>query len=69
MTRWVIETQFIYGFENCWSDDDGTPTTFATRKQARAELLDHLKELQEAQAAGDMSDVMTRENFRIVKQQ
>ncbi|MFZ4602990.1 MAG: hypothetical protein ACOYM8_11080 [Caulobacterales bacterium] len=63
--RFAVETRFLHGWENCWTID-GEPQTFATRAHAEAELADHLAEVADAVAAGDMIDGYDREDFRIV---
>lgn len=40
--RYVVETRMMYGWENVWVQGL-TPTTFATREEAQAEIDDHIK--------------------------
>jgi hypothetical protein len=55
------------GWTNTWSSEDGTPSTFASKKDAEAELDWFLTECQEAVEDGNMEDAPDREEFRIVE--
>lgn len=66
MQRFIVETLFLSGWENCWTVDS-KPSTFATEAEAEAEILDHIADVQEAIDAGDMEGpAPSREEFRIV---
>lgn len=65
--RFVVETCFHGGhWENCWTDENSEPSTFATRAEAQAEIDDVLADTAEAYAAGDVSDPHHQDDFRIV---
>lgn len=40
--RYAVETEFTYGWENCWTEDgdETKPATFSTRDEAQAEIDD-----------------------------
>jgi len=40
-TRYAVETLFTYGWENCWTDDNGKPLTFA-RYEAEEARKNHI---------------------------
>ena len=67
MKRYAIETQFINTWENCWTDGEGRPVTFATKQEAQAELRQHLADMAQAEADGDISDAMSADEFRIAE--
>lgn len=70
--RFEVQTLMGSTWENCWHEDagadnpNGTPTTFATKADARAEITEHLKTCRQAVKDGNMSDVPRRSEFRIV---
>lgn len=64
--RYAVETLMGSSWENCWHEDDEL-LTFATREEAEAELEDHLETMHDCCATGDLSDSMSREDFRIVE--
>ncbi len=63
--RYVVETRFTYGFENCWSDDDDQPVTFSTLEEAQEALKEHLEDLVEAFAEGHIEDPSQASDFQI----
>jgi hypothetical protein len=36
--KYVVETKFAHGFENCWTYNDETLITFNSREEAQDEL-------------------------------
>ncbi len=46
--RWEVRTGFAGYWENCWTESDGAPVTFPTEAAARAELAEHLAEMDAA---------------------
>lgn len=62
--RWEVQTiDASGGTENCWTDEDGKPQTFATEAEAEAELADFIATCQESVRLGHMSDAPDREDF------
>lgn len=45
--KYIVETEMIFGWENCWFEDDERPTTFNSIREAQAaidELVDDIKD-------------------------
>jgi hypothetical protein len=64
-TWYEVETLFFpNAWENCWLLD-GEPQKFASFEDARKELEEHLKDLEESFEEGDISDYA--DDFRIVR--
>lgn len=54
--RWEVRTGFAGYWENCWTENDGAPVTFPTEAAARAELAEHLAEMDAAGMEYDAAD-------------
>lgn len=65
MQPFIVETLFTYGWENCWTREDGEPITFPTHQEAQQELDEHLKACMEDYKAGHLSEPYKRSEFRI----
>lgn len=64
--RYQVETYFLGDFwENVWYDE-GERLTFASYTEAVEELIDHLAATIRAHRAGDMSEPIALDNYRIV---
>jgi hypothetical protein len=64
-TWYEVETSFFPdAWENCWLIDDA-PHKFASFEDARKEIEEHLKDLEESFEEGDISDYA--DDFRIVR--
>lgn len=67
----MFEVQTLMGndWENCWSthhkDGSTTPSTYATREEAQAAIDEHLQDVREAVAEGDMAEEYDPEDYRI----
>ena len=61
-----IQTQFIYGWENCW-EHDGKPEYFNSVKEAQSALDDFFEEMDSAYFNGEIEDRYDRSDYRIVK--
>jgi len=61
-----IQTQFIYGWENCW-EHDGKPEYFSSVKEAQSALDDFFEEMDSAYFNGEIEDRYDRSDYRIVK--
>lgn len=61
-----IQTQFIYGWENCW-ECDGKLEYFSTLEDAKAALDDFFDEMDQSYFNGEIEDQYDRNDYRIVK--
>lgn len=70
MQRFEVQTAFLYGWENCWMEDD-QPQTFATREAAQAELDDFLADIEDEIKAGHRAadEGYSPDDFQIVEVQ
>jgi len=64
--KYEIQTQFIYGWENCW-EHDGKPEYFNSVKEAQSALDDFFEEMDSAYFNGEIEDRYDRSDYRIVK--
>ena len=62
----VQEYTLFDGWINTWSDEDGVPSTFITEHEAFAELFAFMADMKSAYIRGDVVDVPSMEDFRIV---
>ena len=65
--RYEVQSEMLGGWENCWTDDDGQPITFATREEADATIRDHMTDRIHAVENGDMVDSPDPASLRVVK--
>ena len=67
MNTWYEVEQELYGdnWENVFQID-GEPARFATHEEARAFLDEHLADELEAYNLGELEDITTPEEYRIV---
>lgn len=66
----MYEVQTLFNgqtWENCWTDESGKPSVFATWLEAQQEIDQHLQDCFDAVEAGDMIDAPHATDFRIVK--
>jgi hypothetical protein len=68
MTRYIVETEMLGGWENCWTDGEGEPLAFDTEQEAKEAIADHIADCREAVEAGDMQDAPEPDSLRIVGQ-
>lgn len=60
-----VESLFFGGdWENCWLED-GEPQKFSSFDEAKHEIEEHLKDLEEEYQEGNLNDYA--DNFRIVR--
>ena len=64
--RYEVQTLFMDTWENCWTDGDGNPVTYATREEAEQAIAEHLGEVNELVACGDMVGGYEADEFRVV---
>jgi hypothetical protein len=64
--RYVVQTRFIHGWENCWTDENDNPITFDDFWEASNELAKHIRDQREAVANGNMDEVYNIEDYRVV---
>jgi hypothetical protein len=67
VTGYEVQTEMLIGWENCWTDAEGKPVTYATREEAIAAIADHIIDCVDAVDAGDMIDAPEPSEFRIVE--
>ena len=65
--RYEVQTEMLSGWENCWTDGDGTKVTFATREEAETAIKDHLSDCISAVEGGDMIDSPDPTSLRVVE--
>jgi hypothetical protein len=58
--RYEVQTRMGNTWENCWTED-GTPQTFATRADARAELRQFIKDAKACLDGYDNADYRVAE--------
>ena len=61
-----VQTQMMNAWENCWTDGEGKPVTFATIADAVQAIKSHLTDCINAVEGGDMEDSPDPSEFRIV---
>jgi len=64
--RWEVQMRIGGEWENIWTEDE-KPLTFASKEEAKKELDNHFKDMEDAVKKGDMIDMDDREDFRIVR--
>lgn len=63
----VQEYTVIDGWTNTWSDGEGNPSYFDNELDALEELDRFFKDMQRAFECGDMADVPSPDDYRIVE--
>jgi hypothetical protein len=61
-----VQTRFVHGWENCWTDDDGNLVTFNSFYEAANAVAEHIQDQRDAVANGDMDEEYDINDFRIV---
>lgn len=65
--RYEVQHDMLSGWANTWTDcGTGKSRTFATRKEAKAELDEFFRDIRAAVKRGDMAVNYRREEFRVV---
>jgi len=64
-SKYIVETEFLYGWENVWTDEDGNPTVYNTFEDAEAELVDFIADTVIDYNAGNLEEPYSIDNFRI----
>lgn len=68
LPHFIVETRFFGDYwENCWTDENGLPSVFATSAEAHAEIMDIIESTEAAVSAGDMLSAFFPDDFRIVE--
>ena len=67
MTKFEVQTEFLYGWENVWTDEHGNPTVYDTFEDAEVELMDFLDDTLEDYKAGFLEEPYDIEQYRIVR--
>jgi hypothetical protein len=68
MKHYIVETEIINGWEDCWTDGAGAPTRFATLDEAVDAIRDHVTDCINAVEGGDMEDSPDPTQLRIVEE-
>ena len=66
-SKYIVETEFLYGWENVWTDEDGNPTVYNTFEEALTELEDFIADTSEDHKAGFLEEPYDIEQYRIVR--
>ena len=66
-TRYEVQTEMLSGWENCWTDGDCQPVTYATREEAEDAIKDHITDCINAVEGGDMLDSPDPISLRVVE--
>lgn len=68
--RYAVQTRFFGDhWANCWTDENGNPVTFATRREAQAEIDGIIEDTSVADSEGDLLSAYFPDDFRIVEVQ
>jgi len=67
-SKYIVETEFLYGWENVWTDGDtGEPTVYDTYEEAQAELEDFIASTMVDSEGGNLEEPYDIEQYRIVE--
>lgn len=67
MTKYIVETEFLYGWENVWTDEHGNPTVYDTFEDAEAELRDFILDTVWDFEQGNLEEPYSIDDYRIVE--
>jgi hypothetical protein len=67
MTKFEVQTEFLYGWENVWTDEYGNPTIYNTREEAQKELEEFIACTVVDFQNGDLEEPYDMEQYRIVE--
>jgi len=66
MAKYIVETEFLYGWENVWTNGEtNEPTMYDTFEEAEAELIDFIADTVEDYKAGFLEAPYTINQYRI----
>jgi hypothetical protein len=66
-SKYIVETEFLYGWENVWTDEDGNPTVYSTKEEAQAELDDFIADTVVDFEHGNLEEPYDVEQYRIME--
>lgn len=68
MTKYIVETEFLYGWENVWTHGEtNEPTVYDTYEQARSELEDFIADTIIDFEEGNLEEPYDIEQYRITE--
>jgi hypothetical protein len=67
MPKYIVETEFLYGWENVWTDEHGNPTVYNTKEEAEAELKDFILDTVWDFEQGNLEEPYDIEQYRITE--
>ena len=68
MKKFIVETEFLYGWENVWSSGDtGEPSYFDTYADAEAELKEFIADTVVDFESGNLEEPYDIEQYRIIE--
>ena len=67
MPKYIVETEFLYGWENVWTDEHGNPTVYNTKEEAEAELKDFILDTVVDFEEGNLEEPYDIEQYRITE--
>lgn len=62
---WEVQTKFVSGFENCWTDENGDPVTFATKIKAESAMIEYLMDSYRAYRDGITEEPPVIADYRV----
>jgi len=66
-SKFEVQTEFLYGWENVWTDEDGKPTVYNTYMEAEAELRDFILDTVWDFEQGNLEEPYSIDDYRIVE--
>ena len=66
-SKYEVQTEFLYGWENVWTDEHGNPTVYNTKEEAQAELDDFIADTELDHRLGLLEEPYDVEQYRIVE--
>jgi hypothetical protein len=68
VSKYIVETEFLYGWENVWTDGEtGEPTVYNTKEEAQAELDDFIADTELDHRLGLLEEPYDIGQYRIVE--
>jgi hypothetical protein len=66
-SKYIVETEFLYGWRNVWTDEHGNSTVYNTRAEAEAALKDFIQETELDFEQGNLEEPYNIDDYRIVE--
>jgi hypothetical protein len=64
--RYEVQTEMLGTWENCWTNDDGLPITFASKEAAEEAMRDHIIDCEDAFEGGYCLDAIDPSSLPVV---